>query len=202
VELGSGIGKIKSIIPSCICTDLFPNPWIDQVENAYDLSFQNSSISNLILFDVFHHLKYPGNALDELNRVLKPNGRLIIFEPSISLLGRLIFGLFHKEPIGRLKNIQWNAAGDFKPDKIDYYAAQGNAGFVFNTNRFAHELESWEVIYKKRLSALAYIASGGFSGKAFYPVSFYHLIKKTETILDAFPKVFSTRILIILRKMV
>jgi len=49
VELGSGIGNLKSIIPEAICTDLFENPWLDQVENAYNLSFDDNSVSNLIL---------------------------------------------------------------------------------------------------------------------------------------------------------
>ena len=39
VELGSGIGNIRDVIPNCLRTDLFANPWIDQVENAYNLTF-------------------------------------------------------------------------------------------------------------------------------------------------------------------
>src|SRR5215468_9251165 len=57
VELGSGIGNIREVIPNCLRTELFPLPWIDQVENAYKLSFSNESVSDLILTDVFHHLK-------------------------------------------------------------------------------------------------------------------------------------------------
>ncbi len=64
VELGSGIGNIKQVIPGCIRTDLFPNPWIDQTENAYSLSFADASVAGLVLFDVFHHLRYPGTALE------------------------------------------------------------------------------------------------------------------------------------------
>ena len=37
VELGSGIGNLKTVIPEAIITDLFPNPWLDQIENAYKL---------------------------------------------------------------------------------------------------------------------------------------------------------------------
>jgi hypothetical protein len=59
VELGSGLGNIHEVIPGCIRTDLFPNRWIDQLENAYELSFADGSVSDLILTDVFHHLKYP-----------------------------------------------------------------------------------------------------------------------------------------------
>jgi hypothetical protein len=39
VELGSGIGAVKEFIPDCITTDIFPNPRLDQQENAYRLTF-------------------------------------------------------------------------------------------------------------------------------------------------------------------
>ena len=39
VELGSGMGHIREVIPQCVTTELFPFPWIDQIENAYKLSF-------------------------------------------------------------------------------------------------------------------------------------------------------------------
>ena len=52
VELGSGLGNIRAVIPNCLRTDLFPNPWIDQIENAYQLSFRDESVSDLILTDV------------------------------------------------------------------------------------------------------------------------------------------------------
>src|SRR4029077_12946528 len=48
VELGSGMGNI----PQCVTTDLFANPWLDRVENAYHLSFPDASVGHLILFDV------------------------------------------------------------------------------------------------------------------------------------------------------
>jgi SAM-dependent methyltransferase len=86
VELGSGIGAAKEFIPACITTDIFPNPWLDRHENAYALTFRDSSVSNLILLDVFHHLIYPGTALNEFHRVLRVTGRVIILDPAMSLL--------------------------------------------------------------------------------------------------------------------
>ena len=112
VELGSGVADITEVIPNCVRTDLFLNPWIDQVQNAYSLSFEKQSVSNLILFDVFHHLRYPGTALNEFRRVLIPGGRVIIFEPCISVLGFIVFGLLHKEPMALGEQIHWNAPDD------------------------------------------------------------------------------------------
>jgi hypothetical protein len=131
VELGSGIGAVKEFIPTCISTDIFPNPWLDQQENAHVLSFADSSVSNLILLDVFQHLMYPGTALKEFNRPLRLNGRVIILQPAMSLLGKLIYGLFHHEPLGLQKPISWFASDGFDPNEAGYYAAQANASKVF-----------------------------------------------------------------------
>ncbi len=132
VELGSGIGNFKMAYPSCITSDIFPNPWIDRVESAYRLSFQNAAVSNLILFDVFHHLAFPGSAFEEFKRVLGDKGRVIIFDPYISVLGLLVYGVFHHEPVALFKKINWMRDGKADPDDT-YYAAQGNATRVFSS---------------------------------------------------------------------
>jgi SAM-dependent methyltransferase len=200
VELGSGLGNIREVIPNCLRTDLFPNPWIDQVENAYKLSFADESISDLILTDVFHHLRYPGTALQELSRALRKGGRVILLEPCMSGLGLLVYGVLHDEPIAITKTIEWNAPKDWSPEKIDYYAAQGNATRIFIGRKFRAKLGDWQKIKTVRLSAIAYAASGGFSKPQLYPTSMLPLIKKLEKVLDLFPALFATRLLVILEK--
>jgi SAM-dependent methyltransferase len=200
VELGSGLGNIREFIPNCIRTDLFPNPWIDQVENAYELSFPDGSVSDLILTDVFHHLKYPGTALKEFFRVLRTRGRVIMLEPCLSALGLQVFGLLHDEPIAVTKKIEWDAPEGWSPEHIDYYAAQGNASRVFLRKRFRHKLGDWQTIKTRRFSAIAYAASGGFSKPQLYPTSALPLIRKLENFLDLFPLLFATRLLVILEK--
>jgi SAM-dependent methyltransferase len=200
VELGSGLGNIHEFIPNCIRTDLFPNPWIDQIENAYQLSFANESVSDLILTDVFHHLKYPGTALKEFSRVLRKGGHVIMLEPYISALGLLVYGAFHEEPIAVTKQIDWEAPKGWSPEQIDYYAAQGNASRVFLAKRFRHQLRDWQTIKAQRFSAIAYAASGGFSKPQLYPTSALPLIRTLEKILDLFPLLFATRLLVTLEK--
>src|SRR5438132_13819231 len=99
VEIGSGVGNLKSHLPQAITTDLFPNPWLDLACDAYELPFKDRSVSNLILFDVFHHLERPIAFLREAERALAPGGRLILFEPYISLASLVVYGIFHHEPL-------------------------------------------------------------------------------------------------------
>lgn len=200
VELGSGMGSIRETLPDCVLTDLFPYPWIDQVENAYQLSFENESLSNLLMVDVFHHFRYPGDALQEFQRVLKSGGRVILMEPALSLLGYIVYGLLHVEPIGEAKNITWVAPEKKSLDDMDYYAAQGNATRIFVQKYFAENLSNWKIIKVERIAALAYAASGGYSGPQLYPTFAYRFIKLTEKLLQCFPTLFATRLLVVLEK--
>jgi SAM-dependent methyltransferase len=200
VELGSGLGNIRDVIPNCLRTDLFPNPWIDQIENAYKLSFEDETISDLILTDVFHHLRYPGTALKEFARVLRKGGRVLMLEPYMSALGLLVYGIPHDEPIAVIKTIEWEAPETWFPENIDYYAAQGNASRIFTGNKFRSRLGDWRKIETIRLPATAYVASGGFSKPQLYPTSMLPVIKKLERLLGLAPTLFATRLLVILEK--
>jgi hypothetical protein len=200
VELGSGIGAVKESIPACITTDIFPNPWLDQQENAYALTFADSSVANLILLDVFHHLIYPGTALQEFHRVLCVHGRVVILEPAMSLLGKLIYGLFHHEPLGLRKPISWFAPDGFDSKETGYYAAQANASKVFLGKQFEGALSSWEIAILQSFPDIAYVASGGFSKPQFYPSSLLPVIRTFEKVLALWPNLFATRLLIVLEK--
>lgn len=200
VELGSGIGNIKEIIPGCLRTDLFPNPWIDQIENAYALSFADGSLSDLILFDVFHHLRHPGTALREFERVLRPGGRVLIFDPFISLTGAFVFGAQHPEPIGWRDYIDWYAPKGWSAQNTDYYAAQGNATRIFFGRMDKTLLKNWKVISRQRFAALSYVASGGYSGPQLYPEKAYPFMQAVDRILDQIPPLFATRTLVVLEK--
>jgi SAM-dependent methyltransferase len=200
VELGSGIGNIKEVIPHALRTDLFPNPWLDQVENAYELSFADGTVSDLILFDVFHHLRYPGTALREFVRVLRPGGRVLIFDPFISLLGLAVYGPSHHEPIGWWKDIVWNAPKGWSADQADYYAAQGNATRIFFGRMAPNLLKDWTVVGKLRFAAFSYAASGGYSGPQLYPNRLYPFLSSIDRVLDQIPALFATRLLVVLEK--
>lgn len=200
IELGSGIGNIQEVLPDCLRTDLFPNPWIDRVESAYRVSFADESVSHFILFDVFHHLRYPLTALDELRRALRPGGRVILFEPCISALGLVVYGALHHEPVAWRAPITPRAPADWTPQQDDYYAAQGNATRIFFRRENADWLRGWKIISAQRLSAISYVASGGYSQPQLYPDRALGLLRAVDRACDRLPALFATRCLVVLEK--
>ena len=186
VEIGSGIGNLKQHLPQAVTTDLFPNPWLDLVCDAYRLPFRDASVSHLILFDVFHHLRYPAAFLKEARRVLK--GRLILFEPFISWASFPVYGLFHHEPVA------WREPIELSESVVDngYYAAQGNATRMF----FRPDINGWRVLHAQAFSAFHYLLSGGFSQRALYPPAMLGALKRMDALLSRWPRIFGARCLV------
>ena len=200
VELGSGMGSIKEVISDCVTTDLFPNPWLDRQENAYRLSFADASVSNLILFDVWHHLRYPGTALREFRRVLAPGGRVIIFDPAMSWTGQFAYGLFHHEPLGMRLAITWDAPSGFEPEDSDYFAAQGAATRIFWRREAPERLTGWEIAEVAPLPSFEYFATGGFSGPQIGDPGLSRLLRRLDKATSRWPNLFAARLLIVLKR--
>ncbi len=196
VEIGSGIGNLKAHLPDALATNLFPNPWLDLACDGYELPFRNASLSHLVLFDVFHHLRAPNAFLHEARRVLAPSGRLILFEPYISWSSYPIYGLLHHEPVGWRQPIN---RAESLPRPRDYYAAQGNATRLFFRREFPGWPEGWTLLHAEAFSCFYYLLSGGYSKPACYPAGWLEGLQRFEAKLSRWPKLFGGRCLIGLR---
>ena len=200
LELGSGGGNIKKIIQNCITSDQFKNENIDRIENIYKINFKKNSISNIILIDVFHHLQFPSLALKEMHKVLIKNGRIIMIEPAMGFIPRIVYKIFHYEPNGFNLRIKWNNIPKKIPSSNKYFAAQSIPWRAF----FLKELNlksKYSIKLIKPFSDFAFLLSGGYSYKALYPKILYSLIKLIDKILTTISiRIFSARMLIVLEK--
>ena len=200
LELGSGGGNLKKVIQNCITSDQFKNENIDRIENIYKINFKKNSISNIILIDVFHHLQFPSLALKEIHRVLIKNGRIIMIEPAMGLIPRIIYKIFHYEPNGFNLKINWNHIPKKIPSLNKYFAAQSIPWRAFFLKEFNLRYR-YKIKLIKPFSDFAFLLSGGYSYKAFYPKFLYSLIKLIDKILTSISiKIFSARMLIVLEK--
>ena len=155
-------------------------------------------MSNLILFDVWHHLRYPGTALAEFRRVLAPGGRVIVFDPAISWTGRFIYGLFHHEPVAMGRPLTWDAPSGFNAADADYFAAQGAATRIFWNREGAAHITAWELCEVRPLPSLEYFATGGFSGAQIGSTGTFW--RWLDGVLRPWPRMFAARLLVVLKK--
>jgi SAM-dependent methyltransferase len=200
VEIGSGIGNIKEVIPRCVRTDIFPNPWNDRQENIYRLSMANSSVANLILFDVFHHLEHPMDAMDECRRVLQPGGRLLVFDHAMSVAGVLFSKFVHHERAGFLKSYRLRADGAAGIDAPRYYADHANAQRILE-RRFEELLGlAWRKVAVVKLPALKWLLSGGYRGPSLAASGNNSLVNFAEKLGTLLPALSALRLLVVLQK--
>ena len=67
---------------------------------------------------------------------IKEGRRIIIFDPAVSLLGCIVFGLFHHEPLALKQPIHWSMPKGVDIENMTYYVAQGNVHRVFQRKEF------------------------------------------------------------------
>ena len=197
VEIGSGIGNLKSHLPQALATDLFPNSWLDLVCDGYELPFLDGTISHLVLFDVFHHLQAPNAFLKEAERVLVPAGRVILFEPYISLSSFPAYGVFHHEPIGWRLPVD---PADSLPRPRNYYAAQGNATRLFFRKGSPTWPDGWNRFHAEAFSCFHYLLAGGYSKPALFPAGWLNGLQWLDERLSCLPRLFAGRCLVGLRR--
>ncbi len=192
VEIGSGLGNFSEYRSGVVATDRFLQPWLNVALDGYVLPFRDGTLSHLILIDVFHHLAAPFRFFEEARRTLRPGGRVILYEPYVSVASVIPYGLLHAE------GINWRAEVNLplSDGGYGYYAAQGNATrFFFQRSDW---LEDWRIVDRQRFAAFAYMLSGGFSRAALYPRSLLPLLNRADELLSQFPRLFGARCMVLL----
>lgn len=81
-----GAGKVpyRAMMPeasSVFSTDMDPVDTIDLVADAYGLAVNDATFDAVIAIEVFEHLHDPRGAMLEINRVLRPKGRILLSVP-------------------------------------------------------------------------------------------------------------------------
>ena len=101
LELGAGSGQLTDFFKEerIFKLDIVKMPGIDLQADVYNIPIKNSTIDDIILVDVFHHLGKPWIFFEECFRILKKNGTLTLVEPYRSVFSYPVFKLFHHEPM-------------------------------------------------------------------------------------------------------
>ena len=208
IEVGSGIGFSKDYIKNknFKTTDLSVDEHLD-IKNidAQDTNFKDESFDYIIASNMVHHVPYPINFFREMNRILKKNGKLIIFDAHCSVLLQLILILMRHEGYDFTKDV-WNK--EIPATHADDLWA-GNSAIpylIFNDKKkFNEKLGNlFEIKYDKLCECLLFLNSGGVTSKTFYiPFNYFFLkiVKCIDKILSfLLPNIFSLGRKIVLTK--
>ena len=97
--MGGGSGNFKQFLPDIVSSDVQVTDWLDLVADAHYLPFSDESLSNIVMFDVLHHLEKPLAFFREAERVLVKGGRVVVCEPALTPVGQLVYKYLHHEPM-------------------------------------------------------------------------------------------------------
>lgn len=200
VELGSGPGFFKAFFPDLIATDIEPTPWIDAVVDGGDLPYANSSVGNIVMVDVFHHIARPMQFLQEATRVLKPGGRVVMLEPWTSLLGYIFYRHIHHE--GADKNID-----PINPFVHGKEAFDGNAAvptMLFTSKNGqpppGHLEGELHVKQVKKIPAISWLLTGGFQPYCLLPKWLLPVARGLDLLVTPLATMIALRAIIVLEK--
>src|SRR5262249_2507687 len=98
LELGSGGGFVKEVIPDIITSDLIPYEGIDRLVDATQLPFPDQSLRIICMLNVFHHIPDVARFFEEGQRCLVPGGKIFIFDQHMGWISGPILRHFHHEP--------------------------------------------------------------------------------------------------------
>ncbi|HLF17343.1 MAG TPA: class I SAM-dependent methyltransferase [Candidatus Omnitrophota bacterium] len=182
VELGSGGGFIKEVLPSVVTSDILQIPKVDVCFSGQSIPFGDQSVSAFLMIDVFHHIKDPSMFLKELERCLKPGGRVMMIEPANTLWARFIWTNFHHENFDRKADWQIEGSGPMS----DANGALPWIVFCRDRQRFLDTFGSFSIDSIRAHTPFCYLISGGLSMKQMLPSFSYSFIKILEVILIPF----------------
>lgn len=203
LEVGSGIGNIKSTINTVTTSDIIKTNFVDRQESSYSLEKSGETWDNIIATDVLHHLEKPMRFFSSASKALTPHGRIILMEPAATYWGRILYGVFHHEPIN-LHEIR--PPFEFKADAISReFANMAMAYGIFIRHRKTTEQLLDE--YCLRIAKIdfrdlcTYFFTGGFSRPACLPESCINsMLALEKNIPKKLLMIFGLRILIVIEK--
>jgi SAM-dependent methyltransferase len=182
VELGSGGGFFKDIVPSVVTSDILMVPDVDLHFSVERMPFGDESIDAFLMINVFHHVKEPKQFLRELDRTLKPGGRILMIEPSNTVWGRFISSHFHHEGFDPTSG--WKIGGQGPLSE----ANGALPWIVFSRDRavFEREFPRLRITAFEPHTPLKYLVSGGLSIRQLLPGFCYWLVDGFERMLQPF----------------
>lgn len=182
VELGSGGGFFKDVIPQVITSDVLEIPTVDLVFSATQMPFEKGAVDSFTMIDVLHHIPDVTKFFQEADRCLKPGGVVVMIEPANTLWGRFVYQHFHHETFDPNTNWTFESKGPLS-------TANGALPWiVFHRDRqkFIQDFPNISIIETRFHTPMRYLISGGFSIRQLMPTWTYPMVHGLELLLQPF----------------
>ena len=209
IEVGSGAGFSKDFIKNknFRITDLGNEKHLDFTNiDAQDTGFGNEAFDFVIASNMIHHIPYPIKFFRETNRILKRNGKLIIFESYCSIFFQLATIIMKHEGFDFTLNV-WDEKMPTSDEKDAWHGNIAVPHLIFdNKELFDKHLGGlFKLRYEKLTECLIFLNSGGVTSKtAYIPMNkfFLNILYSLDKILVKIsPKIFCMgRRLVLMKK--
>ena len=198
IEVGSGAGFAKYFInnKNFKLSDLGDDNHLDfKGVDAQSTQFENESFDYVIASNMIHHIPFPVKFFKEMNRILKKNGKLIIFESYCSIIFQLATIIMKHEGFDFTLDV-WD---ETKPKSDEHNAWAGNIAvphLIFDDKKkFNEKLGNlFSLEYEKLTECLIFLNSGGVTSKTLsvpLPTFLLNALKTIDNILvKLFPNIF------------
>ncbi len=180
LEIGSGAGFIKDILPRCITSDLIAMDGLDVACSALAFPFKDRSLDAVLMINVLHHLPDARLFFNELGRCLKPGGQVIMVEPANTWWGKFVYTHFHHEPFDE-KTPDWHFAPGGR--LTDANVALPWILFSRDREKFRTEYPDLRIVSARPHTPFRYLLSGGFTMRSLAPAFSYPLFKGLGALL-------------------
>jgi SAM-dependent methyltransferase len=196
LELGSGGGFLKEIIPQVITSDIYEGVAELKID-ARSIPFAGGEIRGLFLASVLHHVPDVEAFFSEAYRVLCLDGICAIVEPCNTPFARFFYRYFHHEPF--LPDARtWQF--DQSDAMVDSNQALSWIVFQRDQERFRKLFPGLAVERKTFIPTLGYLLSGGVNYRPIWPSALSNMVAGMERRLSPFERWLSLVWYVLLRK--
>lgn len=207
LEVGCGTGISKEFIKAreYVISDYAEHPWLDVCNvDALNTGFPDGSFDFVVSSNMVHHVPYPVRFFDEMSRILKPGGVLLIQEINASFFMRMLLRLMRHEGYSFDVNV-------FDPNLVctdpnDLWSANcAIPNLLFDDPaKFHANVPQFRITKQSHSEFFNFINSGGVIAKTYsipLPVFFLKALELTDTLLaNCLPSVFALQRQVVLMK--
>lgn len=185
LEIGSGGGFLKEMIPQVITSDVMPLDHCEMIFSAERMPFGDEELSAVVMLNVFHHIPKPWMFLQEAERTLKTGGKVVMTEPANSFMGRFVYRNFHHEPFEPAGGWEIASSGPLSGSN------QALPFIYFERDRaeFERRFPSLRINTIRYHTPFRYVLSGGVSRKALVPNASFGFLTGAESLLAPLSRV-------------